>query len=156
MNDDKSVLNSNPIVTKGQTVKKGQVVADTNFTNDGVLAMGKNLRVADASRVGMTPFDIEIRTPDGTPIVQITRGISFFLSKVTVRNESGEVIGGFKQKLFTVGGKFDVLDADDQLLCSLKGKWTGWNFLFISGETELTRERARLARHDGRRHRFRC
>ena len=46
LNDDKSVLNSTATVAKGQTVRKNQVVADTNFTKDGVLAMGKNLRVA--------------------------------------------------------------------------------------------------------------
>lgn len=46
LNDSKSSLNSTPIVKVGDTVKSGQVVADTNFSKDGVLAMGKNLRVA--------------------------------------------------------------------------------------------------------------
>jgi len=46
LNDDKSVMNSTPLVNKGDEVKKGQVVGDTNFTRDGVLSMGRNLRVA--------------------------------------------------------------------------------------------------------------
>ena len=33
--------------------------------------------------------------------------------------------------------KFSVLGAEDQELCTLKGKWTGWEFKFLRGETEL-------------------
>jgi len=46
MNDDTSELHSHSLVQEGDDVKKGQVVADTNFTKDGTLALGTNLRVA--------------------------------------------------------------------------------------------------------------
>lgn len=46
LNDDKSVLNSTPLVSKGDEVKAKQLVADTNFTKDGTLALGTNLRIA--------------------------------------------------------------------------------------------------------------
>lgn len=46
LNDHKSVLHSTPIVKVGDHVKAGQVVADTNFTDKGSLALGANLRVA--------------------------------------------------------------------------------------------------------------
>ena len=95
------------------------------------------LRFTDYKR--MTPFDIQVRTPDGQQIVRITRGISLFLSKVTVLDENDEVIGGFKQKFFTIGGKFDVLDRNDQPVCELKGKWTSWSFQFMRGDMELAR-----------------
>ena len=36
-----------------------------------------------------------------------------------------------------VGRAFTVLGASDQQLCQLKGKWTGWDFRFMAGETEL-------------------
>ena len=29
------------------------------------------------------------------------------------------------------------MGADDQPICELKGKWTGWDFRFMSGQTEL-------------------
>ena len=87
------------------------------------------LRFTDYKR--MTPFDIEIRTPDGQPVLRIKRGISIFLSRVSVMDAEGRYIGGFKQKLFSIGGAFNVLDEHDQPLCSLKGKWTGWNFRFL-------------------------
>jgi uncharacterized protein YxjI len=82
----------------------------------------------------MTPFDIRIRTPEGEPLVRITRGISFFLSKVLVFDEHDQPLGGFKQRFFTIGGAFNVLDTRDQPLCRLQGKWTGWSFKFITGE----------------------
>ncbi len=85
----------------------------------------------------MTPFDIQIRTPDGSQIVRVTKGVSVFLSKVKVLDEQDQVIGGFKQKFFSIGGAFNVLDANDNPICLLKGKWTGWDFKFMDGQTEL-------------------
>lgn len=59
------------------------------------------------------------------------------MSKVKVLDEQGQAIGGFKQKFFSIGGSFNVLDANDKPICLLKGKWTGWDFKFMDGETEL-------------------
>ena len=95
------------------------------------------LRFTDYKR--MTPFDIEIRTPDGQPVLHVRRGISLFLSKVSVYDEHEQRIGGFKQKLFAIGGAFSVLDDNDQPLCELKGKWTSWEFSFLAGGTELAK-----------------
>jgi uncharacterized protein YxjI len=85
----------------------------------------------------MTPFNITIRTPDGQQVVRVSRGVSFFLSKVAVFDENDQQIGGFKQKLFSIGGAFDILGPSDQVLCSLKGKWTGWDFKFVAGDEEF-------------------
>jgi uncharacterized protein YxjI len=87
----------------------------------------------------MTPFFIDVDTPTGEQVLSVRRGISLFLSKVAVHDENDELVGGFKQKFFSIGGAFDVLDANDQVLCTLKGKWTGWDFRFVAGETELAR-----------------
>ena len=98
-------------------------------------AMTKMLRFTKYKR--MTPFDIQIRTPDGQQIVRVKKGVSFIRSKVQVLDENDGVIGGFKQKLFSIGGAFTVLDANEKSVCQLKGKWTGWDFKFFAGETEL-------------------
>ncbi len=101
----------------------------------------KILRFTDYKR--NTPFDIQVRLPDGTPgaqrtqVVRVTRGISLFLSKVEVRDDSDRIVGGFKQKLFSIGGAFKVVDPSDQVLFSLEGRWTGWDFRFKAGEREL-------------------
>ena len=84
-----------------------------------------------------TPFDITIRTPEGQPVVRVTRGVTFFVSHVSVRDEKDQLVGKFKQKFFSIGGSFTVLDPRDQPVCTLQGKWTGWDFKFMSGEVEF-------------------
>jgi uncharacterized protein YxjI len=95
----------------------------------------KLLRFTDYKRI--TPFDIRIRTVDGEPVVRVKRGAALFLSTVNVFDESDRPIGGFRQKLFSLGGAFSVLDADGKPVCLLKGKWTGWNFSFVADGVEF-------------------
>jgi len=97
----------------------------------------KMLRFTDYKRY--TPFDVQIRTPAGEPVVRVSRGVSIFLSKVDVWDENEQRVGGFKQKLFSIGGAFSVLGKDEQPLCELKGKWTSWEFSFKAGDNELAK-----------------
>lgn len=46
LNDSKSFLHSTPAVSVGDSVKKDQIIADSNFTRDGHLALGTNMRVS--------------------------------------------------------------------------------------------------------------
>ena len=85
----------------------------------------------------MTPFDIEIKTAAGEKVLTVKRGVSIFLSKVQVFDENDKLVGIFKQKFFSIGGKFDVLDFNEQMLCTLKGKWTSWDFKFIRDNNEF-------------------
>ncbi len=111
----------------------GQKILECREPNLGIFA--KIFRFTDYKR--MTPFHIEIRTPEGAKVLSIKRGISLFLSKVEVLDENDRPVGRFKQKLFSIGGKFDVLDAQGTAVCTLKGKWTSWDFRFVRGNTEL-------------------
>lgn len=95
----------------------------------------KLLRFTDAKR--MTPFDVEIRRPDGPALITVERGVSLLLSRVDVLDPNGVRIGGFQQKLFSIGGRFDILDVSDTPVCTLKGKWTGWNFKFERDGSQL-------------------
>jgi uncharacterized protein YxjI len=92
----------------------------------------KMLRFSDYKR--MTPFEIDIKTPSGEQLITVKRGVSIFLSTVEVLDERNMVIGKFKQKFFSIGGKFEVLDANERPLCMLKGSWTSWDFRFISAD----------------------
>ena len=82
----------------------------------------------------MTPFDIDIKTPSGEKILSVRRGVSWFLSRVDVMDGNGMLIGKFRQKFFSIGGKFEVWDASGRLLCMLKGSWTSWEFKFVSAD----------------------
>jgi len=98
-------------------------------------AITKMLRFTDYKT--NTPFDVEVTTPEGEPVLRVHRGISLFLSKVSVRDEHDQLVGGFKQKMFSIGGAFRVLDVNDQPMCELKGKWTGWDFRFVQDGVEF-------------------
>ncbi len=84
----------------------------------------------------MTPFNVEIKTPSGEKVLTVKRGISIILSTVDVYDENDKLVGKFKQKLFSIGGKFNVLDSEENILCKLQGKWTGWDFKFVKDNSE--------------------
>jgi uncharacterized protein YxjI len=94
----------------------------------------KIFRFTDYKR--MTPFDIEIKTASEAKVLTVKRGISVFVSTVEVFDENDLLVGKFKQKFFSIGGKFDVVDANDNVLCTLKGEWTSWDFRFSNDTTE--------------------
>jgi len=94
----------------------------------------KIFRFTDYKR--MTPFDIEVATPSGERILSVRRGISLFTSTVEVFDENDHRIGIFKQKFFSIGGKFNVLDDNENIICTLQGKWTSWDFKFMKDKME--------------------
>ena len=95
----------------------------------------KMLRFTDYKR--MTPFNVEIKTPSGAKVLTVKRGISIILSTVEVFDENDVLVGSFKQKLFSIGGKFNVLDPNENVLCKLQGKWTSWDFKFVNENKEF-------------------
>ena len=95
----------------------------------------KMLRFTDYKR--MTPFHVEIKSMAGEKLLTVKRKTSLILSTVEVLDGNDMMVGKFKQKLFSLGGKFDVLDANDQTLFTLKGKWTSWNFKFVKDDLEF-------------------
>ncbi|WOK05917.1 phospholipid scramblase-related protein [Imperialibacter roseus] len=95
----------------------------------------KILRFTDYKR--MTPFHIEIRTPMGEKLLTVKRGVSIILSNVEVLDANDQLVGKFKQKFFSIGGKFDVLDASETFMCTLQGRWTSWDFKFVKDNVEF-------------------
>lgn len=110
-----------------------QLILNTREDNLGFFT--KMLRFTDYKRI--TAFHIEIKTTDGEKILSIKRGFTLFRSDVEIFDENEQLIGIFKQKFFSFGGRFNVQDKGGSELCTLQGKWTGWNFSFKKGDTEL-------------------
>lgn len=79
-----------------------------------------------------TPFNVVVTDASGKPIVNIKRGVTFFRSDVEVFNEKDQLIGYFKQKFWSMGGKFEIVDKNQKPICILQGKWTGWDFKFTN------------------------
>ena len=84
----------------------------------------------------MTPFCLEVTTASGAKVLTVKRGVSIFLSTVEVLDENDMVVGRFKQKFFSIGGKFNVLNPQNEVISELKGKWTSWDFKFVNKDIE--------------------
>lgn len=77
------------------------------------------------------PFHIELDDAEGNTLLVIRRGFTFLRSKVEVLNAKGKLIGFFKQRLMTIGGKFGIYNDQEKLVAELKGNLIGWDFKFI-------------------------
>jgi uncharacterized protein YxjI len=64
----------------------------------------------------------------GEKVLTVKRGISIFRSRVEVLGAQDQLLGSFQQHFFSIGGQFDILDANNNLVANLKGKWIGWDF----------------------------
>jgi uncharacterized protein YxjI len=111
----------------------GNIIMECREPNLGFFT--KILRFSDYKT--MTPFDVQIRTTDEQRIVRIQRGISLLVSKVIISDGDGNAVGYFQQQLFSIGGKFDIYDNQDRVVCQLKGNWVGWDFRFMDGNDQL-------------------
>ncbi|WP_431242736.1 phospholipid scramblase-related protein [Flavobacterium sp. P21] len=95
----------------------------------------KMLRFTDFKRA--TPFNIEISTASGEKLITVRRGIAIFRSTVEVLDEKDRLVGTFKQKFFSIGGRFEILDKNEKPVATLQGKWTGWDFKFSHENNQL-------------------
>ncbi len=74
------------------------------------------------------PFLLEIKNSDDILEASISRGWTFFLSKITIRNGQGEMIGIIKQKFKFFKPTFIILNSSDMILAKINGDWRAWNF----------------------------
>jgi len=80
----------------------------------------------------MLPTKVEISEQvNGPAVLTIKRGLTFLRSRIEILDRSGQAIGYFKSKLFSLGGGFFVYDMRDQLIAEVKGDWKGWNFKML-------------------------
>ena len=111
----------------------GQLVLTAREEKLGMLT--KILRFTDFKR--HTPFELTVRDGSGSPVLTVKRGVSILRSQVEVQDGGGRLLGTFRQKLLSIGGAFDILEPSGRVVATLQGKWTGWDFRFLSGNSEL-------------------
>ena len=76
---------------------------------------------------------IEVREhPEGALVFTMRKPATFFQPKVEVFDAQGERIGYFVSKLFSFGGGFNVYDNRGSVFAEIRGKWTGWDFTFLT------------------------
>ena len=77
------------------------------------------------------PFTVHIRDANEQELLTITRGFTVLRSKVRVLDASGTLLGTFRQRLLSIGGRFELFDAQEQKVAEIKGNLIGWNFKFL-------------------------
>ncbi|MCC6548585.1 MAG: RNAase [Ignavibacteriaceae bacterium] len=107
----------------------------------------KIMRFSDARK--MTPFHLQVDDTRGNRIVSVKRGFTWFVSVVEVFDAKDVLIGRFRQKLFSIGGRFELFDAQDNHVLTLRGKFTSWEFKLLRDGVEfatISKQWAGLAR----------
>ncbi|MBN1231757.1 MAG: RNAase [Candidatus Coatesbacteria bacterium] len=79
----------------------------------------------------MLPFTVWFSEMDERKLFFIKRGFTIFMSKITVHDEDGRLLGSFKQKFALLKFKFEVYDASSSLVANLLGDWKGWDFKLV-------------------------
>jgi uncharacterized protein YxjI len=79
----------------------------------------------------MLPFLLEIQDMDGKVHASISRGWTFFMSKILIKDAQGMPVGSIKQKFKLFKPTFTILNNGDQEIGKITGDWKAWNFDII-------------------------
>lgn len=83
----------------------------------------------------MLPFLLEIKNADDQVEASISRGWTFFLSKIVIKNSQGMVIGTIKQKFKLFKPTFKIFNSSEILIAEITGDWKAWNFKITDAST---------------------
>lgn len=87
LNEKKTYIHAEPNVSIGDVVKKGQTIADTNFSQSGVLATGINLRTGYVNYFGETYEDSVVISESAAKKLSSTH-----LHRPTLETNPGDVV----------------------------------------------------------------
>jgi len=79
----------------------------------------------------MLPFKLEITDNNEQVQATISRGFTFFMSKIQVTMPDGSAPFFIKQKFKMFKAQFDILDQSSQKIGSINGDWKAWNFSIV-------------------------
>ena len=77
----------------------------------------------------MLPFLLEIKNNDDRVQASITRGWTFWMSKITISDAQGKEIGKVHQKFKFFKPTFRIFNNKDQHIATISGDWSAWNFV---------------------------
>jgi uncharacterized protein YxjI len=79
----------------------------------------------------MFPFSLEVTDARQKVMASISRGWTFWLSKITIRDANGNISGHIKQKFKLLRPRFQIFDANGIQIAEINGDWKAWNFSII-------------------------
>jgi len=79
------------------------------------------------------PFLLEVRDMDNDLQVSISRGWTFWMSKITITDSNNAVLGTIKQKFKFFKPTFIIDDANGKNIAKITGDWKAWDFKIVDG-----------------------
>lgn len=79
----------------------------------------------------MLPFLLEIKNSEDQLEATISRGWTFFMSKINIKDAQGNTIGTIKQKFKLLKPTFKIYNSSDVLIAEINGDWKAWNFKIV-------------------------
>jgi uncharacterized protein YxjI len=76
----------------------------------------------------MLPFMLEIRNSNNDLEASISRGWTFFMSHIVIKNAGGNIIGTIQQKFKLFKPTFKIFNPSGDLIAEISGDWRAWNF----------------------------
>jgi len=77
----------------------------------------------------MLPFLLEIRNSNDMLEASISRGWTFFMSKIIVKDANGMPIGSIQQKFKFFKPTFKIFNTNEIQIAEITGDWKAWNFV---------------------------
>lgn len=77
----------------------------------------------------MLPFLLEIRNSNDELEASISRGWTFFMSKIVIQDAQGNKIGTVQQKFKLFKPTFKILNVSETIIAEISGDWKAWNFV---------------------------
>ncbi len=77
----------------------------------------------------MLPFMLEIRNANNELEATISRGWTFFMSKIVINGSNGNIAGTIQQKFTFFKPTFKIFNPSGTLIAEITGDWKAWNFV---------------------------
>jgi uncharacterized protein YxjI len=76
----------------------------------------------------LMPFTLDILDMEQNVLATIKRGWTFFMSKISICDDSGTEIARIKQQFKMFKPTFHIMDLNNTPLATISGDWKAWNF----------------------------
>jgi uncharacterized protein YxjI len=83
----------------------------------------------------MLPFELGIYNAQGNLESSVSRGWTFWMSKIEIKDPQDQIIGTVQQKFKFFKPTFKIFNVSEKLVAVITGDWKAWNFV-IKNATE--------------------
>jgi len=77
----------------------------------------------------MLPFTLDIKNSINEVEASISRGWTFFMSRIVIHDKYGVPIGEIHQKFKMFKPLFQIFNKDGEQIAEISGDWKAWNFV---------------------------